>query len=175
MLGHSRSLIQNRAQAQHFRLLSFFAPERDMVRATAAGQTERETMTENTRTARCSCGQLRVTVTGEPTRVSVCHCLECQKRTGSPFGSQARWPMAQATIEGPSNAWSRTGDEGHTAEFHFCPVCSSIVWYRFPDLPDVIAIPIGGFADPDFPPPQFSVYDNRRHRWLKMPDGIEVN
>ncbi len=131
-------------------------------------------MTEKTRTATCSCGQLRVTVTGEPTRISICHCLECQKRTGSLFGAQARWPRDKATIEGPSTAWQRTGDEGHTAEFHFCPVCSSIVWYRFIDLPDVIAVTTGSFADPDFPKPQFAVYDNRRHRWLQKPDVEEI-
>jgi len=132
-------------------------------------------MTETTRTATCSCGQLRVTVTGEPVRISMCHCLECQKRPGSLFGAQARWPRERTTIEGPSTAWQRTGDEGHTIEFHFCPVCGSTVWYRFMDLPDVIAVTTGSFADPSFPMPQFCVYDNRRHPWLKMPDGMEVD
>jgi hypothetical protein len=37
------------------------------------------------RIASCSCGQLHLTCTGEPGRVSMCHCLECQKRTGSVF------------------------------------------------------------------------------------------
>jgi hypothetical protein len=49
------------------------------------------------------------------------------------------------------------------------------VWYRFLDLPDVIAVTTGSFADPDFPMPTVSVYDNRRHRWLDLPDGIERN
>ncbi|MFN2470768.1 MAG: aldehyde-activating protein, partial [Gaiellaceae bacterium] len=35
------------------------------------------------RHAACSCGQLRLTVEGEPVRVSICHCLACQRRTGS--------------------------------------------------------------------------------------------
>lgn len=34
-----------------------------------------------TRQASCSCGQLRLTCAGEPVRISVCHCLECQRRT----------------------------------------------------------------------------------------------
>lgn len=38
------------------------------------------------RTAACSCGSLAITTTGEPRRVSACHCLACQKRTGSAFG-----------------------------------------------------------------------------------------
>ena len=50
--------------------------------------------------ASCRCGQLRATVTGEPFRVSVCHCLNCKKRSGSAFAVQARWPKAQVTLEG---------------------------------------------------------------------------
>jgi hypothetical protein len=40
-----------------------------------------------TRHAPCSCGRLRVEVDGEPARISVCHCLECQRRTGTAFGT----------------------------------------------------------------------------------------
>lgn len=69
-------------------------------------------MTE--RIASCSCGQLTARVTGEPVRVSICHCLACQRRTGSVFGVQAR-----------------------------------------------------------FPAPSFSVYEERMHRWVGLPEGIE--
>jgi hypothetical protein len=131
-------------------------------------------MTETIRTASCSCGQLRVTVTGEPVRVSICHCLNCQQRSGSLFAAQARWPREQVTIEGPSTAWRRTGDEGTIGEFHFCPVCGTTVWFAAPVDGDTIAVATGAFRDPDFPMPQYSVYDSRRHRWLQIPDGIEI-
>jgi hypothetical protein len=36
-----------------------------------------------TRHATCNCGQLRLTIEGEPSRISMCHCLECQRRTGA--------------------------------------------------------------------------------------------
>ncbi|HZZ87836.1 MAG TPA: GFA family protein, partial [Caulobacteraceae bacterium] len=52
------------------------------------------------RVASCRCGRLRAICTGEPVRVSVCHCLECQKRTGSAFAAQARWPEAQVRLVG---------------------------------------------------------------------------
>ena len=39
-----------------------------------------------TRTAHCSCGALRVEVSADPDAVGVCHCGECQRRTGSVFG-----------------------------------------------------------------------------------------
>ena len=128
-------------------------------------------MTE--RTATCSCGALRVTVRGEPGRISMCHCTECQKRSGAPFAAQARWPADAVTVEGASTTWKRTGDSGSTATFHFCPTCGSTVFYRIDHMPDVIAVAIGNFADRDFPPPRFSVYEERRHPWISVPEGAE--
>src|SRR3954470_4981033 len=100
------------------------------------------------RTASCSCGQLRLTCEGDPVRISICHCLECQKRTGSIFAVQARFPREQVTIEGTSSQWSRTGDSGTTATFHFCPACASIVYWDMNAAPDFVAVAVGAFADP---------------------------
>jgi len=72
-----------------------------------------------TRIATCSCGQLSVTCEGEPVRISMCHCLECQKRTGSTFGAQARWPREKVTISGSSTQYVRVGDSGNKVTFIF--------------------------------------------------------
>jgi hypothetical protein len=125
------------------------------------------------RTACCSCGQLKVTVSGEPIRVSVCHCLECQRRTGSVFGAQARFSREGSSVSGTSTEFVRVGDEGGRASFHFCPRCGATVYYIVHGQEDNIAIPIGAFADPTFPAPTFSVYEERMHSWVKMPDGID--
>ena len=116
------------------------------------------------RTASCSCGQLRLTCVGEPSRVSICHCLECQKRTGSVFAVQARFPNESVTIEGGSAQWSRRGDSGGSATFHFCPTCSSIVYWV--SAPEFVYVAVGAFADPSFPPPHVSVYEERSHDWV---------
>jgi hypothetical protein len=50
-------------------------------------------------------------------RGSVCHCLDCQKRSGSAFAAQARWPEAQVTLTGRSKTWQREADSGHKATF----------------------------------------------------------
>jgi hypothetical protein len=64
------------------------------------------------RTASCRCGQLTATTTGDPVRVSVCHCVDCQKRSGSAFAVQARWPAEQVRIEERKHAWvDIVGDE----------------------------------------------------------------
>ena len=126
-----------------------------------------------TREASCSCGQLRVSVEGDPVRISVCHCLACKRRTGSAFGYQARFPIEGFRTEGEYKEYVRHSDEGEERRLSFCPECGSTVFYRLGSQPDVVAIPVGGFADPDFPPPSVSVYESRRHSWVRMPEGIE--
>jgi hypothetical protein len=124
-----------------------------------------------TRIASCSCGGLKVTVEGEPVRVSICHCLECQKRTGSVFGAQARFTRENIVgIEGQSTEYLRIGDEGCHLRFRFCPRCGSTVRYTIDEDPDLVAIPIGCFADPQFTTPTFSVYERRKHSWVVVPD-----
>ncbi|HUL80808.1 MAG TPA: GFA family protein [Gammaproteobacteria bacterium] len=125
------------------------------------------------RTASCSCGQLTATAVGDPIRVSICHCLACQRRTGSVFGAQARFPATSVTINGESREYVRTGDSGGRAHFHFCPTCGSTVYYTLAGSPETIAIPVGAFADPAFPTPGRSVYEERMHSWVVVPDDIE--
>ena len=117
------------------------------------------------RVASCSCGQLRLICEGEPARVSICHCLECQKRTGSVFGAQARFPREAVTIEGRATQWTRLGDSGQPTTFSFCPVCGSTVYWEPAGTPGFVSVAVGMFADPSFPPPHVSVYEERQHEW----------
>lgn len=121
-----------------------------------------------TRLASCRCGQLRAECAGEPVRISVCHCLACQRRTGSAFGAQARWPDAQITISGKSSTWVRTADSGRKITYRFCPDCGSTLAYAIEGTPGITAIPLGAFADPAFPAPRFSVYEHRKHPWTAV-------
>jgi hypothetical protein len=127
-----------------------------------------------TREAACHCGQLRLEVSGDPFVVSICHCLACQRRTGSAFGMQAAFRPDQVRIVGRFNDYLRVSDEADRKEhaFHFCPECGSQVFYTEPSEPDLIVVSVGSFADPSFPPPTEAGYDTRRHPWLTLPEGI---
>ena len=125
------------------------------------------------RLASCSCGQLTAEAAGEPVRISICHCLACQRRTGSAFGEQARFAREDVTIAGVSTEYVRVGDEGSKVRFHFCPRCGSTVYYEPEDLEAFVAIPVGAFADPGFPSPRVSVYESRKHQWVVPPPEAE--
>ena len=124
--------------------------------------------------ASCSCGQLTLVARGDPIRVGMCHCLACQRRTGSTYGAQARFATGNVEIAGRSTVYVRTGDEGTKAYFHFCPDCGATVYYRMGDDDSTRAVPVGAFADLTFPPPVYSVYEERRHPWVSVPEGAEL-
>ncbi|MTW12678.1 aldehyde-activating protein [Pseudoduganella eburnea] len=125
------------------------------------------------RLASCTCGQLTAEVSGDPVRISICHCLECQRRTGSVFGVQARFPRENVAISGNSTEFVRVGDSGGQAKFHFCPVCGATVFYEIGGHEAFVGVPVGAFADPGFPAPRVSVYEERMHAWVAPPPGAE--
>lgn len=128
-----------------------------------------------TRVATCACRQLRVTCSGEPVRISICHCLECQKRTGSVFAVQARFPSAAVRIEGEAKHWSRSGDSGGPpATFKICPSCGSTVCWETPAIAGFVTVAVGAFADPSFPAPQVAVYEERAHPWTQRLNELEI-
>jgi hypothetical protein len=125
------------------------------------------------RLASCSCGQLRAEVRGDPIGVAVCHCYACQSRTGSVFSTQASFPRESVTVKGNGTDFVRVGDEGARFTFTFCPRCGSTVYYVEEGEEQEIAIPVGAFADARFPPPTVSVYEERRHSWVSLPEDVE--
>jgi hypothetical protein len=123
------------------------------------------------RTASCSCGQLCVEVEGEPRGVGVCNCHACQRRTGSVFAALASF-SAPFKVIGKATEYLRVGDQGAQFLFRFCPVCGTTVFHTEVGHDKSVSVAVGAFADPQFPAPKVSVYDCRRHPWVRLPDGI---
>lgn len=120
------------------------------------------------KTASCCCGQLSVISDGAPVRLSMCHCLDCQRRTGSVFGVQARYPTERVTITGEASVFERKGDSGGVIRFSFCPRCGSTVHWTIDTQPELVAVAVGAFADPGFGAPTYSVYEDRKHGWVDL-------
>ena len=123
------------------------------------------------RTASCTCGQLRIELDGEPLGVGVCHCLACQRRTGSVFATLAGF-RAPYRVIGSATEYVRVGDAGAAFRFRFCPVCGSTVFHTEESVDGHVSVAVGAFGDPAFPPPQDSVYECRRHAWVRLPEGV---
>src|SRR5262249_44842426 len=123
-----------------------------------------------TRLASCVCRQLNVSCTGDPIIVSLCHCLECQRRTGSTFGIAAFFPRENVTATGETKNFTRGSDSGHSVTFHFCPHCGATVFWEPHRKPAAIGVAVGAFADPSFPAPTQSVYREHQHPWMQFPN-----
>lgn len=121
------------------------------------------------RLATCACGQLRARCAGEPRKVSLCHCLACQRRTGSTYGIAAFFPRDAVQVDGASRSYERPSDSGFPVRFHFCPDCGSTVFWEPQRMPDAVAVAVGAFADPGFPAPSQAVYGQHRHPWVRDP------
>ena len=102
-------------------------------------------------------------------RVSMCHCLACQRRTGSAFGVQARFLRDRVRVEGRSTRVHAHLGRGRPADVPFLPRVRRDGLLLPPGEDDVVAIPVGAFADPTFPAPVRSVYESRRHEWVAVP------
>ncbi len=120
------------------------------------------------RVARCACGVLQAALTGEPDFVVACHCLECQRRTGSAFGVGAYYSRANVTPNGPSRTYTRPGSSGSALHFHFCEHCGSTVYWELGLRPQHIGVAVGALGDPGFRAPIRSVWEETRHPWVEF-------
>jgi hypothetical protein len=122
--------------------------------------------------ASCQCGKLSATVAdgAEPTTI-MCHCIACQRRSGSPFGTIAYFPKEAVAISGSPREFTRPTDNGYSFTTGFCPDCGSTLYAKASRMPDITGVPVGAFADPSFPQPVRSVYEQGMHAWVALPDG----
>jgi hypothetical protein len=123
--------------------------------------------------AECQCGRLVVTLPEVTPAVVACHCIACQRRSGSPFGVMAYYPADQLIIVGDSTRFERPTDEGNRFETFFCPTCGSTVYARAAKHPAMIGIAIGTIADPDFQAPIRSVWEQSMHKWVTLPGDVQ--
>jgi len=121
------------------------------------------------RVAHCSCGALSMTTDGEPQSVVACHCLDCQRRSGSPFGLGAYFAAEQTRVTGSPSVYARSTDAGNRFVTHFCSTCGTSLYWHSGKNPGLIGVAVGAFADPAFPPPARSVWERSRHAWLHVP------
>ncbi|KGJ06078.1 Uncharacterized conserved protein [Paracoccus halophilus] len=102
----------------------------------------------------CLCGDIRITARGRPSRVGLCHCLDCRKHHGALFHASAVFPEDVVTIKGDPHDY-----QGR----FFCPRCGSSVFSR---SGDEIELHLGALDAPDQLMPSYELWTIRREGWL---------
>ncbi|MDM9647867.1 GFA family protein [Rhizobium sp. S163] len=105
-------------------------------------------------TGGCLCGRVRLTVSGAPYRVGICHCLDCRKHHGALFHASAIFPEDAVRVEG------ETGE--YNGRF-FCPRCGSPVFGR---SGDEVEVNLGSLDSKDQFQPAYELWTIRREGWL---------
>ena len=105
----------------------------------------------------------------------MCHCPKRQRRTGSVFTVNARFPKNAVKITGVVAHGTRTGDEGSRSRFGLCPTCGATVFGQSESVPDQVRVAVGAFADPGFPAPRISIYEDRAHVWVFDAGGLSLD
>lgn len=113
-------------------------------------------------TGGCRCGQVQLSVRGEPRRVGICHCTDCRQESGSAFTFYGIWPA------------SAFEHHGETTESHgrsFCPQCGSRL---FSVNAEEAEIKLGVLSQAPTPlVPRYELWVKRREPWLRPVDGAE--
>ena len=113
------------------------------------------------RSAGCFCGQVRLTVSGEPLRRSLCHCLDCRKSHGAPFVAFAIFSRDAVTVAGQTRA-NVTG-KGYAR--HFCPSCGSPI-FAIEEDGNEMELYSGSFDETSIFAPTYELWTVRREDWL---------
>jgi hypothetical protein len=103
----------------------------------------------------CKCGQVSYVVTGDPTRIGICHCTDCRVESGSAFTYFGIWPIDQFTSAGETTVF-----EGR----RFCPSCGSRM-FAYDETE--AEIKLGSLSDaPTDLVPVYELWVKRREPWL---------
>lgn len=120
----------------------------------------------------CQCGDIRYRLTGEPVWLTVCHCNECKRQSGSAFGMSLRMRRSDVEVAGEPKRWTRIADSGNPVTCAFCPTCGTRVWHEPADQA-FIHIKPGTLDDFSRFPPRFESFIERKAGWLQIA-GIEL-
>lgn len=128
----------------------------------------------------CVCGGVRYRITGDPLRVTICHCAWCQRRTGTAFAVEAVFEVDQVEFQGGSRSRYRhvSDESGRWLETEFCPKCGTPVGFTLEAVPGIRTIGAGTLDEPNWiSSDRFTfrhVYARSRREWSKIPDGVDV-
>ena len=122
------------------------------------------------RTGGCQCGAIRYRLEGDILRLNICHCLDCQKQSGSAFGMSliVKEDVFQLT-SGTLKTFETTVSSGRTKTCAFCPECGVRIYNTTSAL---MSIKPGTLDDTSWLTPDAHYWTKRKQEWTQLPDDI---
>ncbi|MBO6506838.1 MAG: GFA family protein [Kordiimonadaceae bacterium] len=118
----------------------------------------------------CQCGEIKYVVEGTIFGLSVCHCHDCQRQSGSAFGlSLIVASDSFELIQGTLKTFETTTDSGRTKTCAFCPECGNRICNRTESR---VSIKAGTLDDVSWLKPRAHLWVSRKQPWVDIPDGV---
>ena len=120
----------------------------------------------------CSCEAVRYRLTDEPLFVHCCHCLNCQRQTGSAFVINALIEADRVEVtSGEPVAVDVPRDDGSVQTIYRCPACQVAVYSEY-TRPEIRFVRAGTLDDPASVAPDVHIYTRSKVPWVMLPDGV---
>ena len=120
----------------------------------------------------CSCGEVRYRLESEPLFTHCCHCLNCQRQTGSAFVINLLIEADRVTLlTGALEAVEVPRDDGSTQTIYRCPRCQIAAFSRY-SRPDVLFVRGGTLDDPSAVAPDVHIYTRSKLNWVALPESV---
>jgi len=116
----------------------------------------------------CLCGDVRYSASGEPVVTSICHCLHCQKLTGSGFVEVVAVPVEAFKLQGKLETFTIAGDSGRKKHSKFCPRCGTAVVIEAEAFPGMALIMGGTLDNPSWLNPKMALFCDSAQPWLAI-------
>ena len=120
----------------------------------------------------CACGAVRYRLASEPMFVHCCHCLNCQRQTGSAFVINLLIEGDRVELTaGEPHAVDVPRDDGSTQRIYRCPACEIAVFSEY-TRPEVKFVRGGTLDDPSSEKPDVHIFTKSKVPWVALPDGV---
>jgi hypothetical protein len=120
----------------------------------------------------CSCGAVRYRLTSEPLFVHCCHCLNCQRQTGSAFVINLLIEADRVELlEDEPEPVDVPRDDGSAHRIFRCPTCRIAVFSNY-GRPEIRFVRGGTLDDPSSVAPDVHIYTRSKLPWVTLPDGV---
>lgn len=121
----------------------------------------------------CACGEVRYRLASPPMFVHCCHCLDCQRQTGSAFVLNALIETERVEkLKGETVAVVVPTDSGKPHEIHRCKACGTALWSHYGGNQPLSFVRVGTLDVPSALPPDVHIYTRSKLPWIALPANI---